>query len=92
MLLIFSENTHRLFHQKIKKELQLLILFKKLQMNLIAEQAKYWQIKAVNCKFHNRSLKSRLEKNPEMYSTHNEGKSVVPERFIRMLKNKIYKI
>ena len=42
MLLIFSENTHRLFHQKIKKELQLLILFKKLQMNLIAEQAKYW--------------------------------------------------
>ena len=61
-------------------------------MNLIAEQAKYWQIKAVNSKFYNRSLKSRLEKNPEMYSTHNEGKSVVPERFIRMLKNKIYKI
>ena len=26
-----------------------------------------------------------------MYSTHNEGKSVVPERFIRKLKNKIYK-
>ena len=26
-----------------------------------------------------------------MYSTHNEGKSVVPERFIRTLKNKIYK-
>ena len=27
----------------------------------------------------------------EMYSTHNEGKSVVAERFIRTLKNKIYK-
>ena len=26
-----------------------------------------------------------------MYSTHNEGKSVVTERFIRTVKNKIYK-
>ena len=26
-----------------------------------------------------------------MYSTHNEGKSDVAERFIRTLKNKIYK-
>ena len=26
-----------------------------------------------------------------MYSTHNEGKSVVAERFIRTLKGKIYK-
>ena len=26
-----------------------------------------------------------------MYSTNNEGKSVVAERFIRMLKSKIYK-
>ena len=26
-----------------------------------------------------------------MYSTHNEGKSVVAERFIRTLKNKLYK-
>ena len=29
--------------------------------------------------------------NREMYSTHNEGKSVVSERFLRTLKNKIYK-
>ena len=37
-------------------------------------------------------MKSWLEKNTtEMYSTHNEGKSVVAERFIRTLKNKIYK-
>ena len=27
----------------------------------------------------------------ELYSTHNEGKSVVAERFIKTLKNKIYK-
>ena len=40
--------------------------------------------------FYNRSMKSWIEKNDiEIYSTHNEGKSVVPERFT--LKNKIYK-
>ena len=37
-------------------------------------------------------MKSWLQKNEiEMYSTHNEGRSVVAERFIRTLKNKIYK-
>ena len=36
-------------------------------------------------------MKSWLENNDiEMYSTQNEGKSVVAERFIRSLKNKIY--
>ena len=29
--------------------------------------------------------------NIEMYSTNNEGKSVVAERFIKTLKNKVYK-
>ena len=42
--------------------------------------------------FYNRSMKSWIEKNDiELYWTHNEGKSVVAERFIRTLKNKIYK-
>ena len=37
-------------------------------------------------------MKSWLQDNDiEMYSIHNEGKSVVSERFIRTLKNKIYK-
>ena len=37
-------------------------------------------------------MKSLLEKNNiEMYSRHNKGKSVVAERFIRTLENKIYK-
>ena len=31
------------------------------------------------------------DNNIEMYSIHSEGKSVVAERFIRTLKNKIYK-
>ena len=43
-------------------------------------------------RFQNRSMKSWLEKNAiEMYSTNNEGKSVVAERFMRNLKNKIQK-
>ena len=42
--------------------------------------------------FYNRSMKSWLEKNDiQMYSPYNEGKSVVAERFIKTLKNKIYK-
>ena len=42
--------------------------------------------------FNNRSMKPWLEKNDiEIYSTHNEGKSVAAEIFIRTLKNKIYK-
>ena len=42
--------------------------------------------------FYNRSMKSWSEKNDiKMYSTHNEGKSVITERFIRTIKNKIYK-
>ena len=37
-------------------------------------------------------MKSWLEKNDiEMYSTHNTRKSIVAERFIRTIKNKIYK-
>ena len=37
-------------------------------------------------------MKSWLEKNAtEMFSKHNKGKSVIAERFIRTLKNKIYK-
>ena len=41
---------------------------------------------------YNRSMKPWVEKNGiEMYPTNNEGKYVVAERFIRILKNKIYK-
>ena len=41
--------------------------------------------------FYNKSFKLFLKiKNVEMYSTYNEGKSVA-ERFIRTLKNKIFK-
>ena len=43
-------------------------------------------------KFYSKSLKLWLEKNDiEMYSAHNEGKSIVAEIFIRTLKSEIYK-
>ena len=42
--------------------------------------------------FYNNKFKSLLKDNYiEMYSTFNKGKSVVAERFIKTLKNKIYK-
>ena len=42
--------------------------------------------------FYNNSFKKWLKDNDiEMYLIHNEGKSVVAERFIRTLKTKIYK-
>ena len=37
-------------------------------------------------------MKSWLQDNNiKMYSTHNEGKSVVAERFIKTLKSRVYK-
>ena len=41
--------------------------------------------------FYINSFKKWLQDNIVMYSTDNEGKSIVSERFIRTLKNKIYK-
>ena len=42
--------------------------------------------------FYHSSFKKWLKDNDiEIYSIHNEGKSVAAERFIRTLKNKIYK-
>ena len=42
--------------------------------------------------FYNDTFKDFLKiNNIEMYLTHNEGKSVVAERFIKTLKNKIFK-
>ena len=51
---------------------------------------KYSSTKEVN--FYDNSFKKWLKDNDiVMYSTNNEGKSVIAERFIRTLKNKIYK-
>ena len=51
---------------------------------------KIWVDKGI--KFYNRSFKIFLKDNDiEMYSIHNDGKSVVAERFVRPLITKIYK-
>ena len=54
-------------------------------MILLENQTKYGLTKEVNF------ISVLLKNNIEMYSIHNEGKSVVAERFIRTLKTKIYK-
>ena len=59
-------------------------------MCVTAIETKYGQIK--NNEFYKRSMKSWLQDNNiEIYSTLNEGKSVNGQKFIRTLKNKIYK-
>ena len=51
---------------------------------------KIWVDKA--SKFYNNSFKKWLQDNDTgMYSTHNERKLFLAEKFIRTLKNKIYK-
>ena len=53
---------------------------------------KYAWVVPTKSELYNRYMKLWLQDNDiEIYWTHNEGKSVVAERFIRTLKNKIYK-
>ena len=54
-------------------------------MILLENQTKYGLTKEVNF------ISVLLKNNIEMYSIHNEGKSVVAERFIKTLTTKIYK-
>ena len=64
--------------------------FQKTLDNSMRKPNKIWVDKG--SEFYNSSFKKWLKDNDiEMYSIHNEGKSVVAERFIRTLKNKIYK-
>ena len=73
---------------KDKKETSIVNEFKK----IISRGRKPSKIWVDQCKFYNQSFKDFLKiNNIEMYSTFNEGKSVIAERFIRTLKNKIFK-
>ena len=86
---IYSKYT-RLFLWKIIKGTTITNAFQKLLKESNRKPNKIWVDKG--SEFYTKSMKLWLEKNAvEMYSTHNEGKSVVTERFIRVLKNKIYK-
>ena len=64
--------------------------FQKILDDSNREPSKIWVDKGSG--FYNKSFKKWLKDNDiEMYLIHNEGKSVVAERFIRTLKTKIYK-
>ena len=64
--------------------------FKRFQINQEGKPNKIWVHKGTE--FYNNSFQKWLKHNDiEMYSIHNEGNSVVSEKFIRTLKNKIYK-
>ena len=66
------------------------MLFKKILNDSDRKPNKIWVDKG--SEFYNNCFKKWLKDNDtEMCSIHNEGKSVVAERFIRTLKTKIYK-
>ena len=75
---------------KYKKGVSIVNTFQKFLKESNHKPNKIWVEKG--SEFYNNSFKKWLKDNEiEMYSTHNEGRSVVAERFIRTLKTKIYK-
>ena len=73
---------------KDKKGISIVNAFQELLLNSKRKPNKIWVDKGSG--FYNNSFKKWLQNNDVvMYSTNNEGKSVVAERFIRTLKNKI---
>ena len=75
---------------KDKKGISIVMAFQSILKQSNRKPNKIWADKG--SEFYNASFKKRLRDNDiVMYSTHNEGKSVVAERFIRTLKSKIYK-
>ena len=73
---------------KDKKGITITTAFQKILKKSNHKPNRIWVDK--DSEFYNRSMKSWIEENViEMYSTHNEGRSVIAERFIRTLKNKI---
>ena len=75
---------------KDKKGVSIVNAFQKILDKSARKPKKIWVYKGSEC--YNISFKKWLKDNDfEMYSVHNEGKSVVAERFIKALKTKIYK-
>ena len=75
---------------KYKKGISIVNGFQKILKEYNRKPNKIWVDKG--SEFYNNYFKKWLKDNDiKMYSIHNEGKSVVAERFIRTLKNKIYK-
>ena len=75
---------------KDKKGISIVNAFDKIIKQCNRKPNKIWVDQG--SEFYNRDFKKWLSDiNIEMYSTYNEGKSVVAKRFMRTLKNKLYK-
>ena len=75
---------------KDKKGVSIANAFQKILDDFKRKPNKIWVNKGGE--FYNNSFKKWLQGNDiVLYLTHNEGKSVVAERFFRTIKNKIYK-
>ena len=86
---IFSKYA-RVVPVKDKKGVSIATALQSILKQLTRKPNKIWVDKG--SEFYNVSFKKWLQDNDiVMYSTNNEGKSVVAERFIRKLKSKIYK-
>ena len=75
---------------KNKKGTTIVNVFQSILNNSKRKPHKIWLDQG--SEFYNKSFRKwSKDNNIEMYSTYNEGKSVVAERFIRTSENKIYK-
>ena len=75
---------------KDKKGITITNAFQKILDESSRRPNKIWADKG--SEFYNRSMKTWLQDNDrEICAAHNDGKSVVAKRFIRAIKNKIYK-
>ena len=85
----FSKHA-RVIPLKDKKGISIVNVFQIILRKSNRKPNKIWVDKG--SEFYNSSFKKWLKDNDiEMYSANNERKSVIAERFIRTLKNKIYK-
>ena len=86
---IYSKNAW-VIPLKDKKGISIVNAFQKIIVDSRRRPNRIWIDKG--SKFYDNSFKKWIKENDiTMYSTNNEGKSVIVERFIRTLKTKIYK-
>ena len=86
---IYSKNAW-VIPLKDKKGISIVNAFQKIIVDSRRRPNRIWIDKG--SKFYDNSFKKWIKDNDiTMYSTNNEGKSVIVERFIRTLKTKIYK-
>ena len=90
MLLIFFSKHAWVVPLKDEKGISIVNAFQKILKESNRKPNKIWVYNG--SEFYNNYFKKWLKDNDvETHSIHNEGKSVVAERWIRTLKNKIYK-